>query len=106
MSLTNLRPGPIRGEVPLDQVRQVHRIIALGRDPERARLAGDQTLLAHDLPHQLGGTPGALVGEVGVDPPIPVGAVGGCEEVPHSCCQCLPSGRGGRLWGLQPVVEP
>ena len=106
MSPTNLRPRPLPGEVPLDQVRQVRRIIAIGGDPERARLAGDQTLAAHDLPHQLGGTPGALVGEIGVDPPIPVGTVRGCEEVPNLGCQRVPSARGGRLRALQPVVEP
>mgnify|MGYP000060358096 CR=1 FL=1 len=55
--------------------------IRLDGDPERARLAGDQTLFGHDLMHQLWGALRAVVGEVSVDPPIPAGAIRVLKEV-------------------------
>jgi hypothetical protein len=102
-----LRPGPVHGEVPFDQVRHVVRGvgIGLGGDPERARLAGDQARVAHDLAHQLRGTLGAGLGQIGVDPPIPVGAVGLGEEVLDMRRQRFSAGRGRRLRALGPVVE-
>lgn len=51
-----LHAGPVRGEIPLHEVRDRCRGfgIRFGGDPERARLTWDQSLLPHDLTHQLG----------------------------------------------------
>ena len=44
-------PGTIRSEIMADEIR--HACCGLGRDPERARPAGDQRLDPHDLSDEL-----------------------------------------------------
>ena len=53
-----LHAGTVGCKVAFYQIRHGCRGlgISLGRDPERARLAGDQGLVPHDLAHQLQGS--------------------------------------------------
>jgi hypothetical protein len=102
-----LHPGAVGGEVPFDEVGHARGCLSVsgGGDAERAWLTGHQALVAHDLPHELGRTLGVFRGEIGVDAPIPVSAVGLLEEVLDPCYQGLPAGRGRRLRTGYPVVK-
>lgn len=101
-----LHTRAIGGEVAFDQVGhgRCGVGISLRRDPEWARLAGHQALVAHDLAHQLRGALGVLFREVDVDAPVPVGSVGRREEVVDPLRERLPAVGGGRLGPSQPVV--
>jgi hypothetical protein len=102
-----LDPRTIGGEVPDHQIWHVlgGLRVSFGGDPERPWLASDQALIAHDLTNQLRRTLGFLVDKIGVNPPIPVGAVRGFEENVDLDPQRLSAGRGGRLRTRQPVIE-
>jgi hypothetical protein len=97
----------VGGEVACEQVGQVRHVAGHGRDgPPRARLAGDQAQVTHDLPDRLVVGIRATAGQVRVDAPVPVGAVGGLERERDQRLQPPPAQLGGRGRTATPLVVP
>src|SRR5215218_8346255 len=74
--------------------------------PPGSRLAGLQAKLTHQRPDQLGSAVDTVVGQVGVNAPVTVGAVGCLEEMDDEFLElCTPAGGGG-FGFVPPVVIP
>mgnify|MGYP007031644826 CR=1 FL=1 len=100
-----LHPGPVGGEVPLDQVGT--RAQVRGRDGGAdlsAGLCGHQALLTHDGAHRVAVHHHAPAPQGRGDAPVPVGSVRGAELSPDEKGQSASSGGSRRLRPAAPAV--
>src|SRR5680860_30425 len=95
-------------EVAAEQVRQRRRVqTGLGEAvPPRARLAGHQTHLTHQRSDQLRAGLDALTAQLGVDPPVAVGALGDLEHPGDVDLELLTALDRGRGRPVAPLVVP
>src|SRR4051794_12280615 len=103
-----LDPRRVGGEVAADQVGDGRRRGAGdgGGRPPRPRLTGLQAQLAHQVAHQLRAGRDAAADQLGVDPPMTVGAVGVVEDGGDQRLEVLAAAGGGRGRPVPPLVEP